>query len=171
MRPRTRLASLAAAVGAVAVVTAQSMTGAAAHGSNADHHRHSAPLDHIFVIMLENHSQSSVIGDVNAPYITNLAHTTAMATNYFGVTHPSMPNYVAAISGSNWFVNDDNPANRFDHTNLVDQLEANRLTWGAYMESMPSSSTNSTRIMRPWTRRPKNGRTRIRGRRLRRTRP
>jgi phosphatidylinositol-3-phosphatase len=96
-------------------------------------------VKHIFVIMLENHSQSSVIGDVNAPYITNLAHTTAMATNYFGVTHPSMPNYVAAISGSNWFVNDDNPANRFDHTNLVDQLEANRLTWGAYMESMPSA--------------------------------
>jgi phosphatidylinositol-3-phosphatase len=96
-------------------------------------------VKHIFVIMLENHSQSSVIGDVNAPYITNLAHTTAMATNYFGVTHPSMPNYVAAISGSNWFVNDDNPANRFDHTNLVDQLEANGLTWGAYMESMPSA--------------------------------
>jgi phosphatidylinositol-3-phosphatase len=96
-------------------------------------------VKHIFVIMLENHSQSSVIGDINAPYITNLAHTTAMATNYFGVTHPSMPNYVAAISGSNWFVNDDNPANRFDHTNLVDQLEANRLTWGAYMESMPSA--------------------------------
>jgi hypothetical protein len=96
-------------------------------------------VKHIFVIMLENHSRSSVIGDVNAPYITNLAHTTAMATNYFGVTHPSMPNYVAAISGSNWFVNDDNPANRFDHTNLVDQLEANRLTWGAYMESMPSA--------------------------------
>jgi phosphatidylinositol-3-phosphatase len=96
-------------------------------------------VKHIFVIMLENHSQSSVIGDVNAPFITNLAHTTAMASNYFGVTHPSEPNYVAAISGSNWFVNDDNPANRFDHTNLVDQLEANGLTWGAYMESMPSA--------------------------------
>ena len=43
---------------------------------------------------------------------------------YYGVTHPSEPNYVAAISGSNWFVQNDNPANRFDHTNLVDQLEA-----------------------------------------------
>jgi phosphatidylinositol-3-phosphatase len=94
---------------------------------------------HIFVIMLENHSKSSVIDDANAPYLTQLAHTTAMATNYFGVTHPSEPNYVAAISGSNWFVNDDNPANRFDHTNLVDQIEAKKLTWGAYMESMPSA--------------------------------
>jgi phosphatidylinositol-3-phosphatase len=64
-----------------------------------------------------------------------------MAANYFGVTHPSEPTYVAAISGSNWFVNDDNddnPNNRFDHTNLVDQLEASHHSWGAYMESMPS---------------------------------
>ena len=30
-----------------------------------------APLDHIFVIMLENHSQSSVIGDSNAPFINH----------------------------------------------------------------------------------------------------
>jgi hypothetical protein len=95
-------------------------------------------LDHIFLIMLENHSQSSVIGDVNAPFINSLASQYATAADYYGVTHPSEPNYVAAISGSNWFINNDNPANRYDHTNLVDQLEANHDTWGAYMESMPS---------------------------------
>jgi phosphatidylinositol-3-phosphatase len=61
-----------------------------------------------------------------------------MAANYYGVTHPSEPNYVAAISGSNWFVNNDNPANRFDHTNLVDQLVAAHKTWGAYMEALPA---------------------------------
>ena len=96
-------------------------------------------LDHIFLIMLENHSQSSVIGDANAPFINSLAQHYATADNYYGVTHPSEPNYVAAISGSNWFVNNDDPANRYDHTNLVDQLEANHVTWGAYMESMPSA--------------------------------
>ena len=57
-------------------------------------------LDHVFVIMLENHSKSSVIDDANAPYITSLAHQYAVAENYYGVTHPSQPNYVAAISGS-----------------------------------------------------------------------
>ncbi len=88
--------------------------------------------------MLENHSQSSVIGDKNAPYMNSLADNYAMAMNYYGVTHPSEPNYVAAISGSNWFINDDNPNNRFNHTNLVDQLEANGYTWGAYMEALPS---------------------------------
>ncbi len=98
-----------------------------------------ANLKHIFVIMLENHSKSTVIGDANAPYITSLASDYGEAANYYGVTHPSLPNYVAAISGSNWFVNDDNPANRFDHTNLVDQLESHGKSWAAYMESMPSA--------------------------------
>jgi len=97
------------------------------------------PVKHFFVIMLENHSKSSVLGDANAPFMNQLAKSSAVAENYYGVTHPSEPNYVAAISGSNWFVNDDNPANRFDHTNIVDQLEAKHLTWGAYMESMPSA--------------------------------
>jgi hypothetical protein len=98
-----------------------------------------AASTHLFVIMLENHSKSSVLGDPNAPYINSLAQSFAVAANYYGVTHPSEPNYVAAISGSNWFVNDDNPNNRFDHQNVVDQLEAKKLTWGAYMESMPSA--------------------------------
>jgi hypothetical protein len=97
------------------------------------------PAKHIFVIMLENHSKSSVLGDANAPFINQLAKSGAVAENYYGVTHPSEPNYVAAISGSNWWTNTDDPNNRFDHTNLVDQLEAKHLTWGAYMESMPSA--------------------------------
>ena len=104
-----------------------------------------ARLDHVFVIMLENHSAANVIdnkdadGKLTAPYITSLAHKFGVATQYYGVTHPSLPNYVAAISGSNWFVNNDNPANRFDHLNLVDQLESKHITWGAYMESMPAN--------------------------------
>ena len=141
MRPRTpRLVSLAAAVGAVAVVTAQSITGAAAHGAGGEHHRHSAPLDHIFVIMLENHSQSSVIDDPNAPYLTSLAHHYAMADNYYGVTHPSMPNYIATIAGDNFGIQDDNSQNivNLDRVNLVDQLEAHHVGWDAYMENLPA---------------------------------
>ena len=97
-------------------------------------------LDHVFVIMLENHSKSSVLGDPNAPYINQLADRYAVAGNYYGVTHPSEPNYVAAISGSNWWVNNDNPANRFDHRNLVDELEAHHKSWTAYMEALPSNA-------------------------------
>jgi hypothetical protein len=125
---------LAAAAAGVLAVVAATASGDPGTGPKAGGHA----FEHVFVIMLENHSQSSVIDDPNAPYITSLAHHYAMAANYYGVTHPSEPNYVAAISGSNWGVNDDRPTNTFDHLNIVDLLEANHLTWAAYMESMPS---------------------------------
>lgn len=138
MQVRSRKFRWAAALSAVGLVAAAGVGTALGNGYGG-HEDEGRGRDHIFVIMLENHSQSSVIDNVNAPYISSLAHTYGMAANYYGVTHPSLPNYVAAISGSNWFVNDDNPANRFDHTNLVDQLEASHHSWAAYMETMPSA--------------------------------
>lgn len=122
----------------VAVVAAVGGTSTAA-GSNPPSVR--SGLDHVFVIMLENHSLHSVIdqrasdGQLVAPYITSLAHRYAWAQNYYGVTHPSEPNYIAAITGSNWGIQDDN-LHVLDVKNLVDQLEAHGLSWDAYMEAI-----------------------------------
>ncbi len=125
-----RLASLlAVAVAALAVSAAVS-----ASSPNSAH----AHLKHVFVIVLENHSKTSVIGDLNAPFITSLATTYGTAANYYGVTHPSEPNYVAMITGSNQGINDDQPTHTFNVTNLVDQLESSGRSWNAYMESLPS---------------------------------
>jgi hypothetical protein len=105
---------------------------------------------HVFVIMLEDHSAHSVIdqrdaaGNLTAPFITGLAHTKTLATNYYGVTHPSVPNYVAAISGSNWGIQDE-IAPVLSVTNIVDQLEAHGLTWDAYMEAIdPADKLSAT---------------------------
>lgn len=96
-------------------------------------------FDHIVIIMLENHSKTSVIGDPAAPTITQYAHQYAYADNFYGVTHPSLPNYIAITSGSNWYSNSDDPTQRFNHRNLVDELEAHHISWKAYMEHMPSA--------------------------------
>jgi phosphatidylinositol-3-phosphatase len=139
--PRIAAALLIAVALAVIIVAAAFAKGPAKkQGPKANGHA----VDHVFLIMLENHSQSSVIDDANAPFITSLAHKYAMAANYYGVTHPSEPNYVATISGSNWGVNDDQPTNTYDHLNIVDQLEQHHLTWAAYMESMPSAGFTGT---------------------------
>jgi phosphatidylinositol-3-phosphatase len=139
---RTKRAKVLA-VGAVAGVAAALTVGlsapsgatpVASHGSGGNHVR----LDRVFIIVLENHSKKSVIGDPNTPYITSLAQRYGEAANYFGVTHPSEPNYIAMTSGSNWFTNNDNPANRYDHTNVVDTLEAAHISWDAYMEALPA---------------------------------
>jgi len=129
-------AFMLAAASTIGVAAAASTTA----GPREDHGGHTR-LGSVFIIMLENHSLQSVVGDPNTPYITSLANTYAQATNYYGVTHPSEPNYIAMTSGSNWWTNNDNPANRFDHTNIIDSLEAAHISWKAYMEALPSAGS------------------------------
>ncbi len=144
MQLKTRRARFIAAASATALAAALStglaVTSAAAAGQQRTIGGSGVALDRAFIIVLENHSEHGVIGDPNAPFITSLAQTYGQATNYFGVTHPSEPNYVAMIGGSNWFINNDNPNNRFDHTNLVDELGAAHIPWGAYMEALPADN-------------------------------
>jgi hypothetical protein len=126
-----RLAAIVALVGAVLVPVATTAAHSPASGANA-------AVKRIFVIMLENHSQSTVIGDRNAPYITSLASRYGEATRYYGVTHPSQPNYVATITGQLDITRmNDVATNHYDWPNLVDQLESHGKTWGAYMDSLP----------------------------------
>jgi phosphatidylinositol-3-phosphatase len=63
-------------------------------------------LDHVFVIVLENHNSftsfgsNGIIGNPQAPNITALWNKYNVATNYNGVWHPSLPNYLAMITGN-----------------------------------------------------------------------
>ncbi len=95
---------------------------------------------HVFVIMMENTGFDSLIGNSNAPWINMAAQTNGLATNYFGVTHPSQPNYIAATSGSTNGVANDNDTT-IDVPNIVDQLEAHGKTWKAYMQSLSLCAT------------------------------
>jgi hypothetical protein len=87
------------------------------------------------VIVLENRSYAQV---VNSGYISTLASQYGLATNYHGISHPSLPNYLAMTSGSTWGITDDGwhslPAG-----GLGAQLDAAGIDWRAYMEGMGSS--------------------------------
>jgi hypothetical protein len=65
-------------------------------------------LDHVFVIMMENHGYSEILKNPNAPYINKYAQTANLATNYFAVAHPSLTNYLEVVGGSNFGVLSDN---------------------------------------------------------------
>jgi phosphatidylinositol-3-phosphatase len=65
-------------------------------------------LDHVFLIMMENHSYSQIINNPNAPFINRLAKSANAATNYFAVAHPSLTNYLEVVGGSNFGVLSDN---------------------------------------------------------------
>jgi hypothetical protein len=70
-------------------------------------------LDHVFVIMMENHSYGQVIDNPNEPYLNGLIadKKVNLATNYFAVGHPSLTNYLEIIGGSNFGIRSDNPPN------------------------------------------------------------
>src|SRR3954466_10307597 len=55
---------------------------------------HAAP-PRVVTIVMENREATAVLGSGDAPYVTSLAHRYAYARNSFGVTHPSLPNYLA----------------------------------------------------------------------------
>ena len=105
----------------------------------ADGHDH-ADFDHVFIIMMENTGYDTLIGNPNAPFINFAAATSGLATNYFGVSHPSQPNYIAATSGSTNGVADDNDTT-IDVPNIVDQLESHGKSWKGYMQSYSLCTT------------------------------
>jgi hypothetical protein len=66
-------------------------------------------LKHVYVIMMENHGYGQIIGNPNAPFANAWAAKANLATNYFGVGHPSSTNYLEVVGGSNFGVRSDNP--------------------------------------------------------------
>jgi phosphatidylinositol-3-phosphatase len=95
-------------------------------------------FSHIFVIVMENHEYGSIIGSAAAPYINSLANSYGLATNYYGVSHPSLPNYLALTAGSTFGITSDCTTCYVGATNIADQVESSGRSWKAYMEDMPS---------------------------------
>jgi phosphatidylinositol-3-phosphatase len=65
-------------------------------------------LDHVFVIMMENHGYVQIIGNPNAPFINQYVNSANLANNYFAVAHPSLTNYLEVVGASNFGVHSDN---------------------------------------------------------------
>lgn len=115
---------------------------------------------HVFIIVLENMSYGVTFG-ANSPavYLKGLARQGALLTNYYGIGHNSLDNYIAMMSGQA-----PNPVTQEDCQDYVDfqqkglaadgqaigtgcvypsgiatlvnQLDAKQLSWKGYMEDM-----------------------------------
>jgi hypothetical protein len=78
-------------------------------------------LDHVFVIMMENHAYAQIVGNPNAPFINAYMKKVNVAKNYFAVAHPSLTNYLEVVGGSNFGVLNDNSPD-WHNTNCVTNL-------------------------------------------------
>jgi hypothetical protein len=86
----------------------------------------------VFLIVMENRSASQAM---QGAYTAQLAAQYGAATNYHGVSHPSLPNYLALTSGSTWGITDDG-FHSLPAGGLGAQLTSAGVTWRAYMEGM-----------------------------------
>ncbi|MDE2234602.1 MAG: acid phosphatase [Gammaproteobacteria bacterium] len=96
-------------------------------------------IQHVVVVIEENKSFSTIIGNPNADYINQLAHQGMLFTNAHGVMHPSQPNYIALFSGSTLGVEDDACPRNLSGPNLASELLAGKLTFAIYSEDLPET--------------------------------
>jgi phosphatidylinositol-3-phosphatase len=121
----------AAALLVLVAILAVACSGAAARRSAVPH------FDHVIVIVFENKDRSAVIGNSDAPFFNLMASHYATLTRYGGVAHPSLPNYLALVSGSTHGIRIDCTTCLVSGRNLADTLASAHLAWKAYAEGLP----------------------------------
>lgn len=98
---------------------------------------------HVVWIFMENKSADTVVGSSagSDPYTESLATGCGLATNYHNITHPSLPNYLAATSGDTHGIASDCQPSRCSQPgpSLFGQLDSAHKSWRSYVESMPEA--------------------------------
>jgi phosphatidylinositol-3-phosphatase len=91
------------------------------------------------VVVFENKERGEVLGSGDAPTFDALAKRYSALDRYYGVTHPSLPNYLVLVSGSTQGITSDCTDCTVSARSPADTLKAARRTWKSYAESIPSA--------------------------------
>ena len=96
-------------------------------------------------MVLENHEVGDILGDPRASYLSSLAQKHAVATQAFALAHPSLPNYIALITGRTAGITTDCVPSDCPVTgpSLVDQLEAHGSPGAATLSRCRSRASTS----------------------------
>jgi len=95
-------------------------------------------FSHAVVIVFENKEYGDVVGSASAPTFGALARRYALLTDYRAVAHPSLPNYLALVSGSTHGITIDCTDCAVDARNLADTLARAGKSWKTYAEGLPA---------------------------------
>jgi phospholipase C len=118
-----------------AVVLVAALVVAACPGAHA-----AAPVPdfaHVIVVVFENKDESQIIGSDDAPTFNQFAQRYARLSRYTAVTHPSLPNYLALVSGSTHGIHSDCTSCIVNAPNLSDTLRRAGRSWKTYAENLP----------------------------------
>ncbi|KAI0205668.1 phosphoesterase [Astrocystis sublimbata] len=92
-------------------------------------------FDRFISVWLENEDFDKVAVD---SAFADLKRYGILQTRYYAQTHPSQPNYLAAVGGDYWGLDHDEVVQiPYNVSTIVDLLEPNNVSWGGYFEGMP----------------------------------
>ena len=94
-------------------------------------------LDHVFLIYMENKGVGDIVGSPNAPYINSLINTEGYDSNYFALGHPSDPNYIRPLGGSDFGIDYNPTGNVIDANSLMQEMDQANISWAGYAQGMP----------------------------------
>lgn len=94
-------------------------------------------VKHVYLVVLENHSYSSIIGNKSMPWLNALARKYAYASAYYANTHPSIGNYFELTTGK-IITNNDGYRITVTADNIVRHLLSAGKTWKEYTEGLPN---------------------------------
>jgi hypothetical protein len=132
------------------------------------------PVKHVFVILLENENADTTFGaNSKAPYLARtLPAQGQFMPNFYAVTHLSLGNYIALVSGQGSNIETQADCNVYSEftpgtigadgqaigqgcvypttvKTVADQLSAKGLTWKGYMEDMGNTPAEGTTCRHP----------------------
>jgi len=120
----------------IAALVAAAAIGGGSHASA----RPAVPtFAHVIVVMFENKERPQVLAGRAAPTFDSMARRYASLTRYYAVTHPSLPNYLALVSGSTQGITTDCTSCVARGRSLVDSLDRAKKSWKVYAEGLPSA--------------------------------
>ncbi|KAJ3034588.1 hypothetical protein HDV00_004860 [Rhizophlyctis rosea] len=104
-------------------------------------------FNRIIQIWLENTNYEAASTD---PYLASLASQGVVLTNYYAVTHPSEPNYMA-VAGGSFFGNCDDAEHHVPSnvSTVIDLLDTKNISWATYQENMPTDGFQGFNFTNP----------------------
>lgn len=119
------------------VFLAFTLAGCGGGGGSSDPHR-IPTVAHVFVLVEENHSYESVIGNPEMPFTNSLAKQNALATRFYADRHNSLPNYFMLTVGDLVTTN-DLFTGTVSSDNVARAVTAAGKSWKIYADGLPKA--------------------------------
>lgn len=126
-----------ASAGTVTITATSSQNASVTGATTVSVQRLTPASKHVVMVMEENQSYSSVVGNTSTwPHLNQLMSQGALPTNYYADAHSSIPNYFMLTTGQ-LLTLDDSSTQVWDVDNIARRMLAANIPFKVYAEGIP----------------------------------